>query len=299
MLEEQGLLAHPHTSAGPRADRRRATATSSTALLPARAPAPQPARARADARAPRGRRGDARDDRDALAGHEPAGDRLRAADRHDDDPPRRGPAAAAAGADGRRSSPPPAASPSACSPSTARSTPGSPTGRPPTSTSSSSGMGLGARMLRSRLDRPDAARRPSARSSPSSRPRSPSSPRRRRTRCTSTARARLLSRVPLPGRLAAQRADGDARAPRVAARRALRRRSTERDLYVRIGARERRAGAAVAVARRRQLRAAAAQPRHGLGDRADADGLRARRSAPCARPRVQLSRFVEDVYDEA
>ena len=47
--------------------------------------------------APRGRRGDARDDRDALAGHEPAGDRLRAADRHRDDPPRRGPAAAAAG----------------------------------------------------------------------------------------------------------------------------------------------------------------------------------------------------------
>ena len=39
--------------------------------------------------------------------------------------------------------------------------------------------------------------------------------------------------------------------------------------------RERRAGAAVAVAGRRQLRAAAAQPRHRVGDRADADGLRA------------------------
>ena len=41
------------------------------------------------------------DDRDAVAGHEPAGDRLRAADRHRHDPPRRGARAAAAGADGR------------------------------------------------------------------------------------------------------------------------------------------------------------------------------------------------------
>ena len=48
----------------------------------------------------------------------------------------------------------------------------------------------------------------------------------------------------------------------------------QRDLYVRIGARERGARAARAVARRRQLRPAAAQPRHGVGDRADADGLR-------------------------
>ena len=49
------------------------------------------------------------------------------------------------------------------------------------------GMGLGARMLHggSRTRR---CRRPSARSSPSSRPPSPSSPRRRRTRCTSTVR---------------------------------------------------------------------------------------------------------------
>ena len=46
--------------------------------------------------------------------------------------------------------------------------------------------------------------------------------------------------------------------------------------------RERGARAAGPVARRRQLRAAAAQPRHGLGDRADAHGLRRPRSAPCA-----------------
>ena len=65
----------------------RATATSSTACCPR----PRPARRRARARAPRGRRGDARHHRDAVAGHEPAGDRLRAADRHRDDPPRRGP----------------------------------------------------------------------------------------------------------------------------------------------------------------------------------------------------------------
>ena len=51
--------------------------------------------------APRARRGDARDDRDAVAGHQPAGDRHRAADRDLDDPPHRGAAAAAAGADGR------------------------------------------------------------------------------------------------------------------------------------------------------------------------------------------------------
>ena len=66
------------------------------ALVPARR-APRPA-----AHPPRGRRGDARHLRDALAGHQPAGDRLRAADRHGDGPPRRGPAAAAAGPDGRR-----------------------------------------------------------------------------------------------------------------------------------------------------------------------------------------------------
>ena len=86
---------------GARADGRRLP------LLRRPHPAPAPldgrraARGRADARPPRGRRGDARDDGDAVPGHEPAGDRLGAADRHDHDPPRRGARAPAAGPDGR------------------------------------------------------------------------------------------------------------------------------------------------------------------------------------------------------
>ena len=81
-------------------------------------------------------------------------------------------------------------------------------------------------------------------------------------------------RAPLPGRVAAQRAAGRARAPRVAARRALA--GARRARHLRPDRRrERDAGAALAVAGGRQLRPAAAQPRHGLGDRPDADGLRA------------------------
>ncbi len=95
MLEEHGLLAHPHTSAG-RVPTDAGTASTSTACC-ARPAAPRATAARPAARAPRGRRGDARHHRDALAGHQPAGDRLRAADRHGHDPPRRGPAAPAAG----------------------------------------------------------------------------------------------------------------------------------------------------------------------------------------------------------
>ena len=49
------------------------------------------------------------------------------------------------------------------------------------------GMGLGARTLRSRLSRPDAAADRARRSSSGSRPRSPSWPRPPRTRSTSTA----------------------------------------------------------------------------------------------------------------
>src|SRR3712207_7476192 len=41
--------------------------------------------ARAEPHPPRGRRGDARDERDAVAGHQPAGDRVRAADRDRED----------------------------------------------------------------------------------------------------------------------------------------------------------------------------------------------------------------------
>ena len=91
-------------------------------------------------------------------------------------------------------------------------------------------------------------------------------------------------RAPLPGRLPAQRAARHARAPRVAARRALRGARPARPLRA-DRRRERRARAAGPVARRRELRAAAAQPRHGLGDRAHADGLRGARSAPSAPPR--------------
>ena len=75
----------------------RATATTSTGS----AGAPRRSLGAAPRSSPRGRRGDARDHRDALAGHRPAGDRVRAADRHHHAPPRRGAAAPAAGPDGR------------------------------------------------------------------------------------------------------------------------------------------------------------------------------------------------------
>ena len=91
-------------------------------------------------------------------------------------------------------------------------------------------------------------------------------------------------RAPVPGRVAAQRAARRARAPRVAARRALARARRARHLRP-DRRRERDAGAALAVAGGRQLRPAAAQSRHGVGDRADADGLRAGDRRPCARRR--------------
>ena len=97
MLEEHGLLAHPHTSAG-RVPTDSGYRYFVDRLLPAKRAS---ARARARAHAPRGRRGDARHDRDAVADHEPAGDRLGAAAGHRDDPPHRGAAAAAADRDGR------------------------------------------------------------------------------------------------------------------------------------------------------------------------------------------------------
>ena len=101
LLEEHGLLAHPHVSAG-RVPTDAGHRYVVDRLLQLRAGAARAApRARAVADPPRGRRGDARDDRDALAGHEPAGGRLRAVDQHRDDPPRRGARAAAAGRDGR------------------------------------------------------------------------------------------------------------------------------------------------------------------------------------------------------
>ena len=100
VLEELGLLAHPHTSAG-RVPTDSGYRYFVDHVLPQRASkAVEPRALGADAGAPRGRRGHAGDHRDALPGHEPAGDRHRAADRDDDDPPRRGARPAAAGADG-------------------------------------------------------------------------------------------------------------------------------------------------------------------------------------------------------
>ena len=63
---------------------------------------------------------------------------------------------------------------------------------------------------------------------------------------------------------------------RVTLLRLLRSALAERDVYVRIGARERAPALQLAGAGRRRLRPAAAHARRGLGDRPAADGLRAR-----------------------
>ena len=93
-------MAHPHTSAG-RVPTEAGYRYFVDELLP-REPAQPAPRAVAVARPARGRRGDARHDRDPVAGDQPARDRDRAADRDLDDPAHRGAVAAAAGADGRR-----------------------------------------------------------------------------------------------------------------------------------------------------------------------------------------------------
>ena len=115
----------------------RATATSSTTCS-ARGTKPQPRSREALARAPRGRRGDARHHRDALAGHEPARARLGAADRDDHDPPRRGAGAPAAGPDGRDHHLDRRRLQARVHVRASRSTPASPTGPRATSTSGSS-----------------------------------------------------------------------------------------------------------------------------------------------------------------
>ena len=71
----------------------------------------------------------------------------------------------------------------------------------------------------------------------------------------------------------------------------------ERDVLVRIGARERAAGAALARARRRRLRPARAQARHRLGDRARCAWTTPRAIRTVREAARQLSRFVEDVYE--
>ena len=136
-------------------------------------------------------------------------------------------------------------------------------------------MGLGARMLRSQARRPDAAadrarvpRGARARVHRARRDRRGHAVRRRRGAAAVRATASRTS----PSSTRCWRCSSAACRCSGVLSAAL----DERDIYVRIGARERGAGAAVAVARGRQLRPAAAQPRHGLGDRPDADGLRAR-----------------------
>ena len=97
-LEELGLLAHPHTSAG-----RIPTEAGYRYFVDRLLPAPsRPVRALAVAGPPGGRRRDAGHDRGPVPGHQPAGHRHRAPDRDLDDPPHRGPGAPAPGADGRR-----------------------------------------------------------------------------------------------------------------------------------------------------------------------------------------------------
>ena len=70
-----------------------------------------------------------------------------------------------------------------------------------------------------------------------------------------------------------------------------------RDTYVRSARRTRRPRCAASRSWRQPYGLASALARHRLGDRAGADGLRGSRSAPCAPRPVELSRFVEDVYE--
>ena len=136
VLEEQGLLAHPHTSAG-RAPTDAGYRYYVDRILPARRGADARARRAGMALTLARREVDEamrHHDGDAVAGHRPAGDRLRAADPDDDDPPRRGAAAAAAGADGRDHHVHRRRLQARCSRTSGRSTPGSSTGRRPTST---------------------------------------------------------------------------------------------------------------------------------------------------------------------
>ena len=110
--------------------------------------------------------------------------------------------------------------------------------------------------------------------------------------------ARLLVRAPLPGPHQINELMGmlERRVALLGVLRAALGRARRARAHRR---RERAAGAALAGARRRRLRPARAQPRHRLGDRPGAHGLRRARSAPCARPPHQLSRFIEDVYESA
>ena len=184
VLEERGLLAHPHTSAG-RVPTDAGYRYFVDRLLPARAVR----RDRCDLTLARREVDEAMraDERDAVAGHQPAGDRLRAADRHRDDPPRRGPGAAAAGADGRGHHLDRRRDQARVHLRAARGPRPRRLGR----VVPQRGAGRAWASARARCARASPTRRwrrPSARSSRTWRPRSPSWRRPPRTRCTSTAR---------------------------------------------------------------------------------------------------------------
>ena len=158
------------------------------------------------------------------------------------------------------------------------------------------GMGLGARMLHGKLFAPDLSR-PSAASSRRSRPRSPSSRRPPRTRCTSGAPRACCRRT---GSRSCRRSTTSCRCSSGAWRcsRCCASALEEPSVYLRIGARERGARAALAERRGRQLRPAAA-----------ATSAPSACSAPCGwttrnaivavrQAAAELSRFVGEMYDE-
>ena len=229
------------------------------------------------------------DDRDALAGHEPAGDRLRAAARHRDDPPRRGPRAPAAGADGRRHHLDRRRHQARLHVRRAgRPGPRRVGGRVPQRAprpASASARGCCTRGWPTRRS----ATRERGVPRRASRPRSPSSPRRPRTRSTSTAPRGCSAEHRFQDLSADQRADDDARAPRRAARRAARRARRAR----RARAHRQRERGCPRCARSRSSPPATACRRASSGtvsrDRPGAHGLRAARSHR-ARGRARSSR---------
>ena len=99
LLEEYGLLAHPHVSAG-RVPTDAGQRYVVDRMLASGGGLPADAATGALADSPRGGGGDARDHRDALPGDQPAGGRLCAVPADRDDPAHRGAGAAAAGRDG-------------------------------------------------------------------------------------------------------------------------------------------------------------------------------------------------------
>ena len=295
-LEEAGLLEHPHTSAGrvptDSGYRFYVDELLESGDLPAvRAPL------RAQRHAPRGGRGHARHHRAAVAGHEPAGARVGAADRDGHDPPRRGAAAPAAGGDGgghhlhrrrdqardllRRAARPRAGG----------------LGRPATSTRRSAAWTSGRRMLHAKLS-PTRARRARARVPRTrSRRRSPSSRSSAGDTLFVDGAARLLSEhrfQELP-----QLSDlMDVLERRVALLVGAAGVAVGAQRLPAHRAREPGARAALAEHGGRQLRPGPAQPRRGQRARPGAAWTTRRAIIAVRQAAAELSRFVAEVYDE-